>query len=238
MPRPRRYDAAVRERLLKDAAMIAATEGPLALSARRLATQSGTTTAAIYTLFGGMDSLRAALTAQALQDLGSSLEAVAKDGNPADRLLALARAYRTWALEHPNEYRSILSDALGLAVRRAPAGAPRAAAAAPTVPITAPDVFLDSVDEAWHVSLAPLSEAFEAGLADGTFSGPASDAAALAVTVWASLHGIVSLELVGVLDPTLARLGGDAGADRFFEDALGRLIAGLVVPAPSRGAHA
>jgi AcrR family transcriptional regulator len=217
--------------------MIAATEGPLALSARRLATQSGTTTAAIYTLFGGMDSLRAALTAQALQDLGASLEAVPTDSNPADRLLALAHAYRTWALEHPNEYRSILSDALGLAVRRAPVGGPRAAAI-PTVPITAPDVFLDSVDEAWHVSLAPLRAAFEAGLADGTFSGPESDAAALAVTVWASLHGIVSLELVGVLDPTLARLGGDAGADRFFEDALGRLIAGLVSVSPARGAHA
>lgn len=218
--------------------MIAATEGPLALSARRLATESGTTTAAIYTLFGGMDSLRAALTAQSLEELGSSLAAVDADGTPSTRLLSLARAYRTWALEHPNEYRSILSDALGLAVRRAPEGAPRAAAAAPTVPITAPDVFLDSVDEAWHVSLAPLHAAIESGLADGAFGGSAADAAPLTVTVWASLHGAVSLELVGVLDPTLARLGGTSGADHFFEEALARIVAGLEAPAVSHGAHA
>lgn len=230
MPRPRRYDAAVRERLLSDAAMIAATEGPSALSARRLATESGTTTAAIYTLFGGMDSLRAALTAQSLQDLGRSLSTLAPEADPLNQLLKLARAYRTWALAHPNEYRSIFSDALGLAVRRAGTGAVRTVVA-PTVPISAPEVFLDSVDEAWQAAMAPLNQTLRDGLASGALQGDPESSGALCTAVWATLHGTVSLELAGVLEPTLASLGSEMGAELFFDGTLGRMVAGLVTGA-------
>lgn len=229
--------------------MIAAMEGPSALSARRLAAESGTTTAAIYTLFGGMDSLRAALTAQSLGELSQAMadadERVRREqggGTPLERFLAIAHAYRGWAVTHPNEYRSILSDGLGLAVRRAADGRsadgePRAVAA-PPVPVTAPDVFLDSVDEAWHASLSPLHSAVAAGMADGSFSGDPHSAASMTVKVWASLHGLVSLELVGVLVPTLLRMDPDAGTERFFDDALARVAAGLVAEPVTREAHA
>lgn len=217
--------------------MIAATEGPSALSARRLANESGTTTAAIYTLFGGMDSLRAALTAQSLEDLGRSQAMITEENSPVERLLALAHAYRTWALEHPNEYRSIFSDALGLAVRRAGEVGERPNAV-PTVPITAPDVFLASVDEAWEFSLTPLHRAVVAGIESGDFRGQSGDAGMLTAATWSSLHGTVSLELVGVLDATLSRLGSEVDTTTFFDDALSRLVAGLMSPATARGAHA
>lgn len=207
--------------------MIAANEGPSALSARRLATESGTTTAAIYTLFGGMDSLRAALTAQSLEDLGRSLSTLVPDQDPVRQLMTLARAYRSWALAHPNEYRSIFSDALGLAVRRAGTGAARTAMA-PTVPISAPEVFLDSVDEAWQAALAPLNQTLRAGLAAGAFQGDPETSGALCTAVWSTLHGTVSLELAGVLEATLSSLGTQMPPELFFDGALGRLVAGLV----------
>lgn len=204
--------------------MISSTEGPSALSARRLATQSGTTTAAIYTLFGGMNSLRAALTAQSLQGLGEALTGAGSDDDPIERLRAMASAYRTWALENPHEYRSVFTDALGLAVRGT-MEPPRAEEAADS--FTAPGVYLDSVHDAWHAALAPLSQTLRDGLASGTFRGEQELAGALAMSVLSLLHGAVSLELVGVLDTTLAGLGSSASTTEFFDGAVARLVLGL-----------
>ena len=60
----------------------------------------------------------------------------------------------------------------------------------------------------------------------------------LTAATWSSLHGTVSLELVGVLDATLSRLGSEVDTTTFFDDALSRLVAGLMSPATARGAHA
>lgn len=225
MPRPRRYDAAVRDRLLKDAARIAATEGPSALSARRLATESGTTTAAIYTLFGGMDSLRAALTAQSLSDLGRSQREVPETDSVTERLLSLGAAYRGWALEHPHEYRSIFSDALGLAARRADDGA----SSEPSVPVTAPEAFLASVDDASQWSLEPLHAAVTEGLESGKLTGP-GDAGQITTALWATLHGLISLELVGVLQPRLEQMGAHGDPSDFFLSTMRQFVGALTSP--------
>jgi AcrR family transcriptional regulator len=245
MPRPRRYDAAVRDRLLQDAALISATEGPSALSARRLATQSGTTTAAIYTLFGGMNSLRAALTAQALADLREALNAVPDIDDPVQQLFNLSSAYRDWAVAHPHEYRSVFTDALGKAVRHS--SEPPRAANGPTsrprqnvfmaqpseqnsefVAFTTPGVYLDSVHEAWHAAIEPIHDVITRGLADGAFQGAADQAGPLTMAVVALLHGGVSLEVIDVLDATLSGFGTQLSAPSFFELATQRLVAGLV----------
>ncbi|MGO1319137.1 MAG: TetR/AcrR family transcriptional regulator [Galactobacter sp.] len=245
MPRPRRYDAAVRNRLLQDAALISATEGPSALSARRLATQSGTTTAAIYTLFGGMNSLRAALTAQALADLKDALNTVPANPDPVQQLFNLSSAYRDWAVEHPHEYRSVFNDALGKAVRHnseppratsGPTSRPRQNVfmAQPTeansefVAFTTPGVYLDSVHEAWHAVLEPIHSVILAGLESGAFTGSADQAGPLALAVVSLLHGGVSLEVISVLEPTLSGFGASVSTPGFFELATQRLVAGLI----------
>jgi AcrR family transcriptional regulator len=245
MPRPRRYDAAVRERLLQDAALISATEGPSALSARRLATQSGTTTAAIYTLFGGMNSLRAALTAQALSDLKAALQEVPAGEDPVQQLFNLSSAYRDWAVAHPHEYRAVFTDALGKAVRHSsepprattgPTSRPRQNVfmAQPTeqnsefVAFTTPGVYLDSVHEAWHAALEPIHSVVSRGLESGAFRGTPDQAGALTVAVVALLHGGVSLEVIDVLEATLSSFGSSVSVPGFFESATQRLVAGLI----------
>lgn len=245
MPRPRRYDAAVRERLLQDAALISATEGPSALSARRLATQSGTTTAAIYTLFGGMNSLRAALTAQSLADLKDALVQVPESEDSVQQLFNLASAYRDWAVAHPNEYRAMFTDALGKAVR-ASSEPPRATSgptsrprqnvfmAQPTeqnsefVAFTTPGVYLDSVHDAWHATMAPIQEVISRGLASGAFLGRPEQAGTLTMAFLSLLHGGVSFEVIGVLEASLSGLGSEVDPPSFFEEATQRLVAGLV----------
>jgi len=55
---PKIADPAVRTALLENAARLIATEGTTGLTLRRLAEETGTSTMAVYTHFGGMQSLR------------------------------------------------------------------------------------------------------------------------------------------------------------------------------------
>lgn len=209
--------------------MLTSTQGPSALSARRLATQSGTTTAAIYTLFGGMNSLRAALTAQSLTGLGEALRAVPENPDHAQLLREQARAYREWAIAHPHEYRAVFTDALGQAVRGT-MEPPRTEQSEQDEleSFTAPGAYLDSVHDAWHSMLVPFTDTLRNGLTSGAFRGEVERAGALALTVLSQLHGALSLELVGVLDTTLAALGSSASAPAFYDAAVNRLVVGLV----------
>lgn len=192
-----------------------------------------------------MNSLRAALTAQALSDLKDALNAVPANTDPVQQLFNLSSAYRDWAIEHPHEYRSVFNDALGKAVRHSseppratngPASRPRQNVfmAQPTeansefVAFTTPGVYLDSVHEAWHAVLEPIHTVIEAGLESGAFRGAADQAGPLTLAVVSLLHGGVSLEVIAVLDTTLSGFGTSMTTPGFFELATQRLVAGLV----------
>src|ERR1039457_1387353 len=54
---PRRLDLNLRAALIEAAARLIAEGGPAALSTRRLATEAGTSTMAVYTYFGSMGEL-------------------------------------------------------------------------------------------------------------------------------------------------------------------------------------
>ncbi|MGH8570384.1 MAG: helix-turn-helix domain-containing protein, partial [Gammaproteobacteria bacterium] len=58
---PRAADERVRLALIEAAARVLARDGPDALTTRRLASEVGTSTMALYTHFGGMDDLRRAV---------------------------------------------------------------------------------------------------------------------------------------------------------------------------------
>ena len=57
MPRPKTHDDALRRRLLERAGELLSTEGPGAVSLRKIATDVNTSTTAVYSLFGGKPAL-------------------------------------------------------------------------------------------------------------------------------------------------------------------------------------
>jgi AcrR family transcriptional regulator len=61
VPRPRTHDDALRDRLLDVAAATVSTGGLTVLSLRSLAAEVGTSTSAVYALFGGRAELVKAL---------------------------------------------------------------------------------------------------------------------------------------------------------------------------------
>lgn len=99
MARPRLHDAALRGKLLSTAAAQITELGQGNLVLRDVAAAAGTSTSAIYTLFGGKAQLLTAVINEAFESFGRSQQVAAVEG-----MTALGRAYRDWALEHPALY--------------------------------------------------------------------------------------------------------------------------------------
>lgn len=99
MARPVIHDAALRARLLSTATEYLGERGHAGLVLRDIASAEGTSTSAIYSLFGGKAELLTAVIEEAFASFGDSQRRASSDG-----LAALGRAYRQWALEHSALY--------------------------------------------------------------------------------------------------------------------------------------
>ena len=170
MPRPKVHDAALRLRLLECAGTALSTGGVAALSLRTLAAAVGTSTTAVYALFGGKPGLLEALHAEAFSRLGARLGAVPVGADPLEDLIALGRAYRDAALADPHFYDVMFGGTL-------PAGEQWWAVAAPT--------------------FRPVVELVERAVAGGALRA-GTEPATVSFALWAMVHGLVSLRLRGL----------------------------------------
>src|SRR5947199_2936236 len=89
VPAVKTHDATLATQLVDEAGRILATEGVGALTLRKLATRSGTSTMAVYTLFGDKQGLLTAMHNEGFARLGTGMQRVQRDGDNA--LTALAR---------------------------------------------------------------------------------------------------------------------------------------------------
>lgn len=112
MPRPKTHDEALRVRLLARAGELLSGEGPDALSLRRLAADVGTSTTAVYSLFGGKPALVRELYVDAFHRFGNRLTEVSRSGDPAEDLVQLGLAYRRAALAEPHLYLIMFTKAV------------------------------------------------------------------------------------------------------------------------------
>jgi AcrR family transcriptional regulator len=106
VPRPRIHDEADRAALLDAAEAIIERDGPHALSVRGVAAEVGTTTRAVYSLFGSKGGLVAELAVRAFNFLRDELDRLPVDDDPE---LDLQRCgvvvYRRFVRERPSLYR-------------------------------------------------------------------------------------------------------------------------------------
>ncbi|MHA6785206.1 TetR/AcrR family transcriptional regulator [Pseudonocardia saturnea] len=123
MPRRGVHDAALRERLLDRAGTLLSGGGPDALSLRALAHDCGTSTTAVYALFGGKPALLDVLLDRAVHRLSALLDDVEVSPDPVEHLQHLALTYRDAALDDPHLHGAALTTAVlpsfAGAVRRA-----------------------------------------------------------------------------------------------------------------------
>jgi AcrR family transcriptional regulator len=186
-----------------------AADGPEAVSLNAIARTMAMSPAAIYRYFDSRDALLADLVVAYYDALADTLEAAAKEwSEPGEQLVALARAYRRWALDNPNPYRLIFHTSSGsghLAPER-------------TIPasVRSMDAILAAL--AGTASAAGSGGVGSGGVEPGSVEPDSVDGRldaqlrkwaaersqlpdlptrllALGLTCWTRLHGIVSLEL-------------------------------------------
>ena len=106
MGRPKEHDETTRAALLRAAEQLLAEDGAEALSVRRVSEVAGTSTRAVYSLFGSKEGLRSALYQAAFRQLRQRLLALPETSDPAaDLVRAGIDGFRAHALAHPELFR-------------------------------------------------------------------------------------------------------------------------------------
>jgi AcrR family transcriptional regulator len=101
MGRPREHDESTAAALLEAAERAVEAAGVQAVSVRGVARDVGTTTRAVYSLFGSKDGLVVALGARAYELLGAAVAALPETDDPAQDLVDAGLVFRRFAREHP-----------------------------------------------------------------------------------------------------------------------------------------
>ena len=78
--------------------------GPESIQARTLTASVGTSTQAVYTLFGGMPGLFEAVVAEGFSRMSAHITAVPETDDPVADFVARGQAYCIWAFANPKLY--------------------------------------------------------------------------------------------------------------------------------------
>lgn len=110
MGRPQIHDEKTRAELLAAAENLVAEGGIGAVSVRAAAERAGTTTRAVYALFGSKEGLVQALAQRAFGLLMERVVSLPRTDDPGRDLVAAGvEGFRTFALEHPDLFRLFFS---------------------------------------------------------------------------------------------------------------------------------
>lgn len=175
----------VRDELLQAAVGLLNEHGPDALQTRKVASAAGTSTMAVYTHFGGMRELIAAVAEEGLRQFDAALTVNPTDDPVAD-LMAVGAAYRRFAIERPHMYRLMFGSTSAHGIN-APAGN--------VLTLTLGEI------EQHEPSFAHVVRAVHRAMHEGRITMCSADddtaVVATAAQFWALIHGFVMLELAG-----------------------------------------
>src|SRR6476619_4925934 len=205
MGRPREHDEHTRVALLAAAEQLIAEGGPSQLSVRAVADAAGTSTRAVYSLFGSKEGLLAeALARGAFDFLYVEIANLEETDDPVADLLAVGLlVFRRLVSEHPTLYR--------IAFQR-------------IVPGIAPGPELTAARQrAWSQLLAKVARLEAAGLLGGK---PVPEAA---LAFNAMMEGLANAELRGAV----LRLLPEGNEEEAWRSALTTLVRGFSAPAQS-----
>lgn len=169
---PRRPDPEVAQRLLEVAARLLADEGERGVSARRVATEAGASTMAVYTHFGSMERLIGAVRREGFDRFAVELERRTHTEDKVADFMAQAWGYRHFALTEPHLYRVMFDLPLSEHLQ------------------FVPDDVLSGLDT-FLVLVTSVEECRDSGRME------VPDAVLAAEVVWSAVHGHSMIELSG-----------------------------------------
>ena len=186
--------------LLRAANDVLAAHGPAALTVRRIAAEAGVSTMNVYSRFGGKDGVVEHLYVEGFHRLREAMLSGPLTDDPLGDLRRCGESYRRFAHEQPTYY-AIMFDRV---VEFDPS--PEALAEAGSTLQLLADRLLRAMDAGQLVRADPL---------------------ATAASVWATCHGLVSLERKDVAPPGVQW-------DEVFAATTAALLRGLATPATDR----
>jgi AcrR family transcriptional regulator len=182
--RRERNRAEMRQMIREAARRIVNEQGIAALSMRAVAAEIGYSAAALYEYFPSKDRLCDSLFFEGAEGLAGRMRDAIEQQPPGssalERLAAAGAAYRAAALEQPDLYRLIFSN---------------------PIPSDAPESGRGPQGDSAFSFLVDL---FRQGIAAGEIAEGDPEVAAL--HAWASVHGFVTLEILGLLPGHLPEL--------------------------------
>lgn len=177
-----------------------AREGAAALSLRAVARDLGMVSSAVYRYVPNRDALLTLLIIDAYNSVGGAVEgadAAQRRSDLPGRFLAIARAVRGWAIEHPHEYALIYGSPVpGYAAPEDTIGP------ATRVPMVLIGVLVDMVADGRAPQPRRLPRKVRASLAPMMQAVPdtvSEDLMLRGLSSWGTLLGTISLELFGHL---------------------------------------
>src|SRR5438270_619143 len=180
-------DRNVREQLLHVAVDMLNQDGPEGLQTRKMASSAGTSTMAVYTYFGGMPGLIAAVAEEGLRQFDAAMT-MPSTSDPVADLMATGIAYRRYAIERPHMYRLMFGSTSAHGIN---------APAHNLLTLTVAEI------EQRYPSFAHVVRGVHRCMLAGRIGerapGDAADEAVVATAAqfWALIHGFVMLELAG-----------------------------------------
>jgi AcrR family transcriptional regulator len=175
----------VRDELLHVAVDILNQDGPDGLQTRKIASAAGTSTMAVYTYFGGMPGLIAAVAEEGLRQFDAAMT-MPSTSDPVADLVATGIAYRRYAIERPHMYRLMFGSTSAHGIN---------APAHDVLTLTVAEIN-DHYPSFAHV-VRGVHRCMLAGRIAADSATDDATVVAVAAQFWASIHGFVMLELAG-----------------------------------------
>ncbi|HET9952686.1 MAG TPA: TetR/AcrR family transcriptional regulator [Candidatus Eisenbacteria bacterium] len=168
----------IQRRILDAARDLLASEGPEAVTMRRIADRIEYTPTALYFHFRDKEELLRRLCVEDFGKLAARFQVLSRVADPVERLRMLAKGYVSFALEHPNPYRLIFMTP-----------APR-----PADPPPENDSAAERRDPAESL-YSFLLQSVTAAVESGRLRPGQTDPHLVAQTLWAGLHGVAALAI-------------------------------------------
>ncbi|HVP54789.1 MAG TPA: TetR/AcrR family transcriptional regulator [Candidatus Eisenbacteria bacterium] len=181
--RREREKVETREKILEAARELFMAEGYDGVSMRKIADKIEYSPTAIYVYFADKDQLFLEICHEDFRRLAQSLIVLAQIADPVERLRKIGLAYVEFGHKNPNHYRTMFMT--------------------PHPPILEPELELELAgkgnpeEDAYEFLRATVAEIMQAGV----FREELTDPNLVAQTLWAGVHGVISLQIAKSEDP-------------------------------------
>jgi AcrR family transcriptional regulator len=212
-PRRRYHHGHLRRALLDSALHVLSKEGLAGLTLRSVARHAGVSEAAPYHHFSSKAGLVEALVAETFDQLAQALREAAQvtEGTPLEKLLAMGVAYVRFAVEHRASFQVLFRPELRQLLR------PQS---------DADGIEHSPIDQAGRSAFQVLLGAIVACQQAGMVG--AGDPLPLALTAWATVHGLAQLLLDGAVGAEMIPSGTSPSASHLASLVTAILARGLV----------